>query len=514
MINNEVFLKKAKELEPVLREEEITPAAIVSFQKNAAGEIVPGDRNEIGKLEEISLGKGDKIVLDFGRHYVGYFSAALKTTGAHYDAPAYLRIKFAELPSELFENAEEYQGWISRSWIQEEYIHIDDFPAVLRMPRRYAFRYVQIEVIDTSVKYKVQLSDVSAMTVTSADMSTILPLCTGDTLLDEINRVSVNTLKDCMQKVFEDGPKRDRRLWLGDLRLQALANYATFKNYDLVKRCLYLFAGTTFDDGRIGACLFTEPKIEVDDSYLMDYALIFGAVLWEYYEETSDIETLRELYPYAKKQVEICLEGLNDKQLVVEKKEPDCLLDWTIELNRQAGAEAVLIYSIGYMVKSAEALGKIETTKKYTEVQKNLKKIVYETFWDEEQELFVSGDERQVSWVTQIWMVLAEVLSQEESRKLMLHIMEVKPEIPMITPYMYHYFVDALMHCGLQNAALELIKNYWGGMVENGADTFWELYNPANLNESPYGSVMVNSFCHAWSCTPAYFLRRYFKWEQ
>lgn len=29
---------------------------------------------------------------------------------------------------------------------------------------------------------------------------------------------------DCMQSVFEDGPKRDRRLWLGDLRLQALAS--------------------------------------------------------------------------------------------------------------------------------------------------------------------------------------------------------------------------------------------------------------------------------------------------
>ena len=42
-----------------------------------------------------------------------------------------------------------------------------------------------------------------------------------------LDRVSQRTLRDCMQTVFEDGPKRDRRLWLGDLRLQALANYAT-----------------------------------------------------------------------------------------------------------------------------------------------------------------------------------------------------------------------------------------------------------------------------------------------
>ena len=47
-------------------------------------------------------------------------------------------------------------------------------------------------------------------------------------------------------------------------------------------------------------------------------------------------------------------------------------------------------------------------------------------------------------------------------------------------------------------------------MVKLGADTFWELYNPANPDESPYGGTIVNSYCHAWSCAPAYFLRKYY----
>lgn len=47
-------------------------------------------------------------------------------------------------------------------------------------------------------------------------------------------------------------------------------------------------------------------------------------------------------------------------------------------------------------------------------------------------------------------------------------------------------------------------------MVGAGADTFWELYNPDNPEESPYGGTIVNSYCHAWSCAPAYFLRKYF----
>jgi len=44
-------------------------------------------------------------------------------------------------------------------------------------------------------------------------------------------------------------------------------------------------------------------------------------------------------------------------------------------------------------------------------------------------------------------------------------------------------------------------------MVKAGADTFWEVYDPSNADLSPYGSTLVNSYCYAWSCTPAYLLR-------
>ena len=46
--------------------------------------------------------------------------------------------------------------------------------------------------------------------------------------------------------------------------------------------------------------------------------------------------------------------------------------------------------------------------------------------------------------------------------------------------------------------------NYQKGSQYNG-------YNPSNPDESPYGSPIVNSYCHAWSCSPAYFLRRVWK---
>ena len=77
-----------------------------------------------------------------------------------------------------------------------------------------------------------------------------------------------------------------------------------------------------------------------------------------------------------------------------------------------------------------------------------------------------------------------------------------------VTPYMHHYVVEALQAAGLNAAATDLLRSYWGGMVKKGADTFWEVYVPGDDLLSPYKSHLMNSYCHAWSCTPSYFLRK------
>jgi hypothetical protein len=302
-------------------------------------------------------------------------------------------------------------------------------------------------------------------------------------------------------------------MWLGDFRLQARANYQTFKNYDLVKRCLYLFGGLTFNEGKLAACLFLEPETEPDDTYLFDYALLYGSVLLDYYEETGDEETLKDLYPIAIRQIEIGVDYLNEEGIVPDHSgEFWCFVDWGDGLNTQAASLAILIYSMRYGIRLAKCMQDDKTIKWLEDEIKVLKESAIEHFWDEGQQLFVSGPDRQVSWATQVWMILARVFPQEQCRKLILHTIEVNPQVKMVSPYMYHHFIDALIRSGEEKRALEEMKRYWGGMIEDGADTFWEVYNPDNKNESPYGSLAANSFCHAWSCTPTYFLRK-FKWE-
>ena len=409
-----------------------------------------------------NLKKGDRVIYDFGNHYVGYVNLKLSASGSHPDAPAFIKLKFAEKKQEFNDNSEDYDGWISRSWIQEEWIHVDVLPKELKLSRRYAFRYLLIEVIDTSQKYRLNVDSVCVNSVSCVSMEDIELKDYKDDMLNDIARVSAYTLKECMQQVFEDGPKRDRRLWLGDLRLQAKANYVTFKNYDLVKRCLYLFAGLPFNEDKISACLFTEPDYEPDDTFLLDYSLFFICTLQEYYENSEDLETIKELYPIAIKQIDNAEHTLDSKAVVVDQGDRFwCFIDWSEGLNKQAAAQAIFIYAVGYAIKLAEVLNDSKEIYRLNELKKRLIGGAKRCLWDDDKQLFVSGADKQISKASQIWMILAGVLDEEEAYELLERMNSEPAAIGMVTPYMYHYYIEALLYANKREEALNELRKIW-----------------------------------------------------
>ena len=519
------LLDKAAELAPSLRHTIVEPVGGFVLKERYSPE-----REEIvlHKAHHLAMGKGQNLCLDFGTHVVGYPTLHLTYTGSHPDAPAFLKLKFAETIGELSENSGDYDGWVSSSWIQEEYVHVDVLPAEIALPRRYAFRYLKITMMDTSPKYKLIVKRAECRTESSADWSKVPQRTSGDAQLDRIRAVSLRTLANCMQDVFEDGPKRDRRLWMGDLRLQALTNYVSFKNYDLVKRCLYLFAGSRFPDGRVSACIFTKPSVEADDTWLFDYSLLFTIALDDYLRETNDEEALHDLYDVAMQQIELALSYCGPDHLLNEEACDAAFIDWTEGLDKHAAAQAVLICAIRSARRLARRKNDWSQGGWLMEQEDTLKKAALAAFWDAERGCFLScraeraGDgslrgevsERagdgsprgQISVASQVWMTLADVLPPEEARALMERALEIGSDFPMMTPYMHHYYVMALLRTGLREQALQHIRDYWGSMIEAGADTFWEAWNPSDPGASPYGGRVINSYCHAWSCTPAYIM--------
>ena len=459
-VTNEDFVKKAEACVPELLKTVVRPVTIVDIVKTE--DIYPKVQkaDDIENLSAYHLAKGDKICLDFGDHQVGYVTLKLNSVGSPQDSPAFFRL--------------------------------------------------EIEAIDTSLKWQMVVEDVYCTSVSSVRMEDVKPVESDDEIIRKLDRVSLRTLHNCMQSVFEDGPKRDRRLWLGDLRLQALANYETFHNMDLVKRCLYLFAGQTKDNGQVSACLFTEPKFIVDDTFLLDYSMFFGATLLDYYEASGDKDTLQDLSECAYRQIEIAGEQFDEKNLMKNGEGFWGFIDWTEGLNKQTAMQGVYIYCAKKVQKIAEILGDTEKAEELKKEAEEKTAAVRKYLLDEKTGLFVSGEEKQINYASQVWLILAGAVSIEEGRAMLDKLDELKPEKAMVSPYMNHHYVEALLMCGKKDQAMDYMKYYWGGMINHGADTFWELYNPENPAESPYGSSIVNSYCHAWSCTPTYLLRKYF----
>lgn len=483
---NEIFLNKAAALKPRL------------YVKNvrANGEFI--------------LATGESAVFDFGTHYTGYPKLCFSYQGAHPDAPALIKLRFCEREEELQEDTSAYRGWISRSWIQEEQFHIDILPCEYTCKRRYAFRYIKVEAVDISHKFKLSVSNVEADTVSSV-VETIEPYG-NEMLVKKIDEIALKTLSECMQDVFEDGPKRDRRLWLGDLRLQALTNYSTFRNNDLVRRCLYLFAGTADENGRIAQSVYVSPSPAAEESSLYDYSLLFISTLWDYLRETGDRHTAEELFPLAERQIELAQEQFDGNIICDCDKLGWCFIDWSLQLNKQAGAQAVYIYSGKALIELCKLLGK--PYEKYVYDIKEKTHGAIKAFFDEKRNLFTSGKERQISYATNVWFILAKVFPQEKNIQILDALHNCKDAVKPVTPYMMHHYVQAFFDNKRIEDGKKTLLEYWGGMVRRGADTFWELYDPNDPDSSPYGGKAVNSYCHAWSCTPSYFIRKYFRGDK
>jgi hypothetical protein len=78
---------------------------------------------------------------------------------------------------------------------------------------------------------------------------------------------------------------------------------------------------------------------------------------------------------------------------------------------------------------------------------------------------------------------------------------------------MRFYELEALCALGEQPYVLKEMKDYWGGMLNLGATSFWEEYNPAKNGAdhyAMYGRPFGKSLCHAWGASPIYLLGKYY----
>ena len=502
IIVNEKFAKRAEEYKRPLITQIVKPENCVEFIEDENSfqnlKVIPKKKFEL----PIVLNSGDKILVDFGGHCVGYLNLILNNYGKKIcDSCLKLKFSFGEFPYEIMKPFEEYNGTLGNGWFQREEKTVALLPYKTKLDRRYAFRYLLIERTDNA-RFSVLLQALFVEAVSAVNMDDALPIEIGDERLKSIYTASLKTLKECEQDVFEDGPKRDRRLWMGDLRVQAITDYKTFRNHDLVKRCLYLFAAYRTDSKMVSSCLFSESPPYIDDQVswvLKDYCLFFVSSLYDYYMDCGDIEFVKELYDVGAEQIEIVSRMVDRENMKIEAFP---FIDWCPDLDKEVAFTGVYIYVLKQFKFITELLSK-DTSWIDDEIE-FISKILMK-YYDKEKGVFITSN-GQISQHSQIWAVLSGVLSRDDAVKLISRVEKLETEFTMRTPYVVHYYLEALYNCGLTDKVIEVIKDVWGKMLDAGYDCCPECFNENNDFESPYNAPEINSACHAWSCSPAYWI--------
>lgn len=459
---------------------------------------------EVKKISDISFPltlEKEELIIDFGNHYTGYLNIELEGTPEHIpDSPTNIAFSFAEMPIELAETAEDSENSLSVGWLQNDFKTIAFMPYKGSLERRYSFRYLKLRRTD-SVRFSIRITALYIDAVSAVSLKDALPLEADDAELAAIDRICVNTLKECEQDVFEDGPKRDRRLWIGDLRLQALVDYVTFRNIDLIKRCVYLFAEHRNDKGLVAPCVFPDTPPYADQWIFLDYSLCIILCLADYLENTGDRSLPEELYGIALKQVEYT-------DSVFDRRSGRINEGFFIDhgnYDRSTAALGYFAYVLRSMIDLSEKLGK--PTGKFREILADVNSALLSKR-NAETGLF-EAENGEISWQSQVWAALSGALDTAAARVLLEKTAEYNPEIHMSSPFMTHYYLEALCSCNEEKKAFEYIKSYWGAIINAGFDCCPECFNITNDRVTPYSNPVLNSACHAWSCTPSLWIRKF-----
>lgn len=518
------WLQKAEDAKPQLKQTIARPVAVVKATK---------DETAFQGWRYVATGEDPKaftggsfksvkdITLDFGKHLTGYFSFHTKTLARCQDAPIRLKLTFGELPAEMNTPLDPWKGYLSRAWMQDIIIDVPELDKVVTLDRRLAFRYLRIELLGTPADCDWGIDDVWFTAVSSADaVRTELQTDCPD-MMRRIFNVGTETLHECMQTVYEDGPKRDQRLWAGDMYLESLANRYSFQNWDLTKRCLYLFAALSNDEGIVMGNCFEKPEPHPQyGCYCLTYSLLWNSTLLEYLRDTNDRATAEDLWRVAKRQMEDALTYVDSDYIFDQHKRGQWVwlfFDWREGLDVNTPMQGATIFALKQTYELARMLGKEKEVSQWQTIARKMSQAALRKLYDAKRGVFVSGADSQVSVLSQTWLIKAGVITGKQAQKAIRTALahqstpfaDGKQTVMPGTPYGTHYLIEAMVNAGMNTEARQYLEQYWGGMVSKGADTFWEAYDPDDDYLTPYHFFPLNSACHAWSCTPVYFIMKY-----
>ena len=370
-----------------------------------------------------------------------------------------------------------------------------------RIAASKAFRYVYIEK-EEGTSYADVLMDYE---YAPHDISHSGSFRCSDEGLNRIWQVGAYTMDLTTREFFMDGIKRDRWTWSGDAIQSYLMNYYLRFDTECVKRTIRQLRG--------------KDPVTAHVNTIMDYTFYWFKSILDYYQYTGDADFVREMWSRMVTLMDYVLSRTNADGMAEGQPDDWIFVDWADFPMHKRGTlcfeQILFCKALETMAVCAELLGKNTSYRQQSEILRNK---IKQRFWSYQDAAYLHAIEdgklnRQITKFPNMFAILYGLSYEEERREIMQSVM-LNPAIdPITTPYMRFYELEALCMMGYHTEVLQEIRDYWGGMLKEGATSFWEKYVPSETGTqhlAMYGRPYGKSLCHAWGASPVYLLGKYY----
>ncbi len=367
-----------------------------------------------------------------------------------------------------------------------------------------AFRYVYIETEEGS-SYDEILMDYEYAPYDPQRSGSFL--C-NDNELNHIWEVAAYTMDLTTREFFMDGIKRDRWTWSGDAIQSYLMNYYLRFDTECVKRTVRQLRG--------------KDPVTAHVNTIMDYTFYWFKSIADYYSYTGDLDFIRELYPKMVSLMDYVLGRTNADGMADGQADDWIFVDWVDFPMQKRGTlafEQILFWkALQTMEICASLLQHEDDAERYRLLTERLHAETKDYFYSYDlcayRHAYLNGHlNEQITKFPNMFAILYDFDSDKEQQQILENVLQ-NPDIdPITTPYMRFYELAALCKMGKQDEVLPEMKAYWGGMLREGATTFWEKYNPDDHGTehlAMYGRPYGKSLCHAWGASPIYIIGKFF----
>lgn len=368
------------------------------------------------------------------------------------------------------------------------------------------FRFARIELLDDSVE--LQLKEVHAIS-TLRDIPYRGSFRSNDERLNRIWQTGAYTVHLNMQEYLWDGVKRDRLVWIGDMHPEVMTINSVFGYNEVVPKSLSLIRDITPLPGWMNGI----------SSYSIWWLLIQRD--WYYYQ--GDWQFLKAQQPYATELLRHLISKVDANGK--EQLDGNRFLDWPSSENLpaiNAGLQAMMIQALRAGVElsrlyedeglAQDCQAALDRSIRYA--QKHPQRFPAKA--GEIQ----AGDKQAAALLT-----IAGVLDPQTANAQCLAVDGAKG----FSTFYGYYMLRAMAMAGNYQGALNVIRTYWGAMLDLGATTFWEDFNmewlpnaacidelvPAGKKDihGDYGAYCYQGFrhslCHGWASGPTSWLSEF-----